>query len=268
MNEGTDLLAPWQPASIEIGQTLHWHIGPLKLWIQKGEREWLLTTQQVPEDEQSMVAAEPQDAPEEVEWRRWAGGDRQGVVQLVPVTPDRSVVVRPRHPLAFPPEAGGTFYARIPVWVRVTVGPDGAVTLCELPTLTLSNTWFGPDTTEGQLCYAMKTTAPGDRSEVTMVPHRVVCTLRLHNGADGPLDFQRLCVRCEHLSIYGADGAMWSSEVAVTYRGEGGQSKVRCVEEPFEKRDDVSLLSPPRTPASGSLLARSFAGFVRLGNLL
>ena len=268
MNEDLNLLEPWKPAPIEDGQTLYWQIGPLKLWVSRCGHEWLVTSREDPEDEETVVTAGAEQVPKELEWRRWAGGEEANVVQLVPVTPTRPVVVRPRHPLAFPPGSDGIFYARIPVWVRITVGENQAVTLCEIPTLTLSNTWFGVDTTEGELCYAMKSAARADLKEVPPAPHRAVCTLTLKNGAENPLDFQRLCIRCEHLTIYGISGQLWSSQVALTYHGEGSESRVRYLEGQLQKREGAVVLSPPRTPVSGSLFAKSFAGLARLRRLI
>jgi hypothetical protein len=265
MNESMDFLELWKPVLIEDDQILHWQVGPLELWVCRSGREWLVTSREDPEKEEGVEACVAKPVPEELDWRRWAGGEESNVVELVPATPPRPVVVRPRHPLAFPPASGGIFYARIPVWVRVTVGEGQAITLCEIPTVTLSNTWFGVDTTEGELCYAMKSAARADLGSVPPVPHRVICTLTLQNGAEGPLDFQRLCVRCEHLTIYGINGHLWGSQVALTYRGEGSESRVRYVEGQLEKRGGSRVLNPPRTPVSGSFFAKSFASLARLG---
>ena len=267
MTEQAQLLEPWQPATLEAGRTLHWQIGPLKIWLTHREKEWMLASQEEKGEEEALVIAEHQEAPEDVEWRRWAGTGSNSIVQLTPVMPDRPVVIRPRNPLTFPPGAGGTFYARIPVFVRVTVGQDRALTLCDIPSVTLSNTWFGVDTTEGELCYAMRSTAPSQREEVIPRPHRAVCTLRLRNTAEEPLDFQRICLRVEHVTIYGTEGCMWSSEVSVSYRGQADESKIRYIEEPFKSREGSLVLGEPRTPPEGGMLARSFAGLLRLGNI-
>ncbi|MEF8787867.1 MAG: hypothetical protein V5A84_02245 [Planctomycetota bacterium] len=268
MSDHPNLLEPWEPITLEAGQTRLWQIGPLKLYIHRSGHEWHLATEEVREQEDGLAVAGEAEPGEDIQWRRWANPGGEDRLRLAPLMPDRPVVVRPKAPLAFPPGAGGTLYARIPVWVQLNVGgEDHEVTLCEVPSITLSNTWFGPDTTEGELCYSMASTLVSELESVNPAPHRAICALHLQNEAEEPLNLERMCIRGQQISVSGLDGCLWTSEVTVTYRDPAEPSRVEYSDKRFRKDENAKELTPPRNPITGGLVARSFARVASIGNL-
>ena len=267
MMDSTQLLEPWRPRSLEAGETRLWQIGPLKLYLYRTEHEWHLASELVREEEDEMAVAEEATAPEDLEWKRWANPNGHDRVRLAPLMPDRSVVVRPKSPLAYPPGTESTLYARIPVWVQLNAGPqEKEAALCEIPSLTLSNTWFGPDTTEGELCYALASTLVSDLEHVTSAPHRSICAIRVRNESEEILHLERLCIRAQHLSIYGLDGRLWSSQIKVDYQAPAEPSRVEYSDNRFRGREDAEHLAEPRAPIREGLVARSFARVASLGH--
>jgi hypothetical protein len=77
--------------------------------------------------------------------------------------------------------------------VRVLSGNKKKVRFLEIPSQTLSNTWFG-DTMNGELCYALTTRALRKVEEHVTLPERIICPVRILNNGNEALDFQSLCV--------------------------------------------------------------------------
>jgi hypothetical protein len=88
-----------------------------------------------------------------------------------PMLADRPVVVRARQSVFIPPGEEAMLYLSTPVWVSIDLG-EPARALREIPVLRLSDTWFGPSTREGELCYAARTHARNHLDQVPRRPHR------------------------------------------------------------------------------------------------
>src|SRR5690625_5517561 len=75
----------------------------------------------------------------------------------------------------------------------------------EIPTKILSDTWFGPNTQMGTLCYASKTYTRSSRQEVTPRPHRAVTPVTVRNQSEELLSIDKLSIPVPHLALYGRD---------------------------------------------------------------
>jgi hypothetical protein len=73
-------------------------------------------------------------------------------------------------PLYVPPAEIATIFVRSPLWLRIEVG-DALIALQEVPMLRPSDTWFGPTTMEGELCYASQTYARLNLEKLPIGPH-------------------------------------------------------------------------------------------------
>lgn len=220
-----NMMNVWEPQPSKPGDTVHWRIGPLDLWVKQEDEEWLVAVSRGEQERQALVDAE--GPPDDLDWLRWAAHVTDSRIRVTPTLPDRSVIVRPSSPLQIPPRQEARFFVGVPIWVRLTVEPHTgkAVQIGEIAALPLSNSWFGTPT-EGELCYALRTRAKRSLEELTPVPHRAVCSLLLRNNSEDTLDFQRLCLRARHLNIYEGARHLWTNEGKVAYKGEETLSEV------------------------------------------
>lgn len=249
----------WKPSRIDKGQCLHWQVGPLRLWVQRTDVEWQLAFERKPEEEDGLAAGVPSEITAELDWKRWAAGEESNVVQIVPVMPDRPLIVRPESPLKIPEGNHALFYVTVPVWVRVTVGEAQQVSLCEEPTAILSHSWFG-EPIAGELCYSLRTTARRTLETLGNRPNRAICPVHIKNDATGQLDFQRLCVRVSHLNCYAGKEHLWTSEVDVAYKGEEQLAQIDYSEGPPAGDEVGDLLSEARTPLAEGFIQKTFGG--------
>ena len=147
----------------------------------------------------------------DVDWRKEASDDAETIrygmtatspeVYLVPMLADRMVVVRPEIPFNILGGQKVTIFVRTPIWVSVETGKD-KIKLSEAPVERMSDTWFGPSTVEGQLCYAAKTHGVMDISEIVKVRHRAITVINIENEGKEVMYVERLNVPVKNLAIY------------------------------------------------------------------
>jgi len=247
----------WNPVPLEQERDYYLCIGPLALWIRRSGDEWLLASGQRVDDAPTEAAAVAGEKPEEIEWTRFVLADESTTVQLLPVLPDRAVVVGSETAVKILPGNRALFFVSVPVWVRVTVvgKKKKRTALSEIETVKLSNTWFG-DPMTGELGYSLTTSARRTLEDSVPVGYRAVCPVLVKNAAAEPLDFQKLCIHVENLRVYGGVKRLWTNEVTITYTGPDQPALLSFSDRPPALEEESVLLSEERIPVSKSLLKK------------
>ena len=193
----------WEPKDLKRNTDYHWEIGSLKLWIRRTEIEWLVAFEHRPGDLDAVkpVVSKKGQKPEELVWNRFVFEDPSCIIQLMPSLQDRAVVVSSETPVKILPANSALFYVSVPIWISIFAGEGMKAMLSEIPTVILSNTWFG-DPMNGELCYSMRTHARRLVGELRVSPQRAVCPFRIRNNSSEHLDFQMIAVHVEHLKLY------------------------------------------------------------------
>lgn len=232
----------WQTATVESERLHRWALGPLELLVRRVGDELHLAVERGEQMQVVPLEPRPADAPEPtaepVDWTRWVvdprgkAGDALSL-EFQPVMPDRPVIARPESALRVPAGAAALFYVSIPVWVRLISQADRAMTLCEIPSMVLSNIWFG-EPTAGELCYSLSTTARRRVDQSPSQPHRALCPLHLRNEAAEELHVQRIRVPVVNLTLFDDGDRMWTNRVDVVHQGGDAGSAIEVVPGPPE----------------------------------
>ncbi len=215
----------WTPPAIGKDQTLDLCIGSLHLWIHRGEKDWYVA-HEIEDESEARCSAAVSDAPlcAERDWTRWILDDQTDRVHLTPCLPDRPLIVRPEMPMCLMPKQSVQFFVGIPIWLSITFDAKHKQAI-EIPSMTLSNSWFGP-LTEGELCYAIRTTAKLHQQDLRPSAQRAVFPMEVRNSSDEKLNFERLCLRPQYLNIFQGDTRIWTSKGRVSYRGAEHWSRI------------------------------------------
>lgn len=237
------------------GETQRLDVGPLTIWIRGVQNELWVASHRAGEGEEPL-----RELPEDVQWSRWALNEGQRHIRVLPVFPDRPLVVKPEHPFTLMHRASARVYMRVPAWVRLEAleRPEGGPTLLtEIPSVHLSDTWWG-DFLDGELGYWLVTKGRRSITSDLFEPHLVMAALQLDNLSSDDLAVEKLALRVEHLSIYERDGWLWAEEVRVEYHGEAEGSEIHMDDLPPAEVAGAREISPARHQTR-SFRARTFA---------
>jgi hypothetical protein len=239
-------------------------IGPLVLWFTRAHDEIhiaaeRLTAESVENETTSFARVDDRGRPN-LDWKRWVVGDACSQILILPVMPDRPVVVRPDVPVKIPKDQEALFFFSIPAWARiVTVKPERTI-LCEEPSVVRSNIWFG-DLTSGELCYSLRSRARRNVADIEAKPHRVACPVRIRNATGSQFDVERFCVHVEYLNIYKGTTRLWTNEVLISYQGEDAVNKIEYAQKPPGYEAVEGIIGEARAQFKETLLKKSLGTF-------
>lgn len=239
-------------------------IGPLTIWLRREEDELHIATQR-DLDEADWHREEPptpaeSEQPEDLKWNRYILAAASKEIALRPVVPDRSLIARPESVVELPPGRQATFYISMPVWIAVVEMTQPPVTLVELPTIVLSNTWFG-STMEGELCYSLSTRARRNVTDAERRPYRAICCLEVRSDFEDLLKIQRLRVHGPNLDMFTDGQHLWTNRVVARFKSPTQGSEVEVMRS--GPRADLRRVASARVPLIGSALSRMIGLFRR-----
>ena len=262
--------------------------GPTRVWVERRRHDWRVFSDASPDVDGDEVGAErpravtPDDLPDLDPRVRFCFADAPERLVVSVAQADRPVVVRPATPLSIGPGERVTLFVSTPTWMVLAVervrrtrpGPRGTggaagepQRLTEIPLERPSDTWFGPNTVMGELCYATRTAGYLRLDDVPRRPHLMVTPVAIENKADAPLEFERVHVPVPLLGVYvDTAGALWTNTVQLTRETSGDLAAVRVESGvPISARGASERLTKPRIEATRGSVVRAFSRLLHMG---
>ena len=253
---------PWGEHKFTSDEIVEISIGTLRLWWQLRDSELWLAYKHIGENSNADSAEKKEEdnkgIPEDLDWLRWSIGKHECKFRVSPVLPDRPVIVKPEASFRLIKGSSSRIFVRIPVWLRIENMDKPDKPIIEIPTVVLSDTWFG-SFTGGELCYWISSSA---RSQVEADPERnylTICPIKITNGSDEDLVVEKICIRAAGLSLFFEGNQLWSDEVSLTYRGTDNVSRINFSGKSPDECNNAQIISQPRQPVHRGLVAKSFA---------
>ncbi|MBN1349468.1 DUF432 domain-containing protein [candidate division KSB1 bacterium] len=245
----------WEQFEMPTADILPWQLGPLHVWFKNIAAElWVAYEHIDPEQGAAEIRSVP---PEDVNWLRYAFQAGYHNIQFVPLLPNRPLVVKTEAPFRLLNDAETKIYIRVPIWVKIEMVNKKKITLTELPTVTLSNTWFG-SFTEGELCYWLSSGARRTIAPDAARPYMVICPINVINRADEDLFVEKICLRVANLSLFYDGIQLWSDETNVFYKGSSEFSDLEVTGVAPSEAKSAQLIASPRNPVKKSIASRTF----------
>ena len=244
----------WGPLTVDPGEMRRVQVGPLTLWLQRMEHEWRVAHLPAKDPDASPETTQvdlevPQDMLTLEHVQRFAVAGIAGEISLTPALADRPVVARPEKPFCLPEGAEAVVYVSSPLWVVLSTAQD--LKLIELPLVRPSDTWFGPSTREGELCYASRTFLRMSLDNVPRRPHRAITMVRILNTAATALPLRALKLPAPHLALYRAgDGQLWTQDITFERSMDDTLATLRVKDRRPAMAPDAEPLTGPRARTS------------------
>lgn len=247
----------WRERRLPEGARAGWRIGPLRLWLERRQGDWRMSRlagRDALDSSQGDLPGEP-PLDEDLVVDRWVGGAADDGVRLRPLLPDRAVVYRPQQPVFVLAGEEARAFVSVPLWLEVELLPSGrrmAAGPCHRP----SDTWFGPDTLQGELCYASRTTLRLNRDELPDYPHRAVCAITILNRAADALAINRLRLPTDLLGLHEREGRLQTEDLLLVREAERELTEIRTLSTVGGRAQSgqAPLAEPRRRPDSGGTL--------------
>lgn len=233
-----------------------WDIGTLRVWIKSIDHDIWIARQYGLEKHTSTLGATR--GGESLEWMRWAFEHPHTSLHFRALFPDRPVVVEPETTFVLSPGAKAKIYVSCPLWLRIEAIGESNHVIEELPTTTVSSTWFG-SFTDGELSYWTSTRARRQVESTERNHDRAVCAIMISNTSNDELKVEKLCLRVQGFSLYRSGEQLWADDTHVTYYGKNVTSEIRSSGGPPAEAPNAEFISAARDPMSSNLTARTFA---------
>jgi hypothetical protein len=252
---------------LQIDAPAFWQVGPLQFWLTHSEQEWRFaslpggdTLDPTLARDLTGAVVEPPEA--EANARRLGFHKTRNRLRLAPMTADRPVVVKPVTPFMLPPGEELTLYISTILWLQVQVG-DPLKEFLQVPLFRPSDTWFGSSTRDGEMCYALQTSARLRLENLPVRPHRAISALRVRNKAEENLVIEKVLLPMPHMSLFAAaDGQLWTEAVTLDHAEGAHEAPLNLSDGPPSQAGKTHKISGPRQKAARGLLTRAFSGLM------
>lgn len=183
--------------------------------------------------------------------------DTAATLRVVPALGDRPIVARPGASLNILAGGQAKLFVSTPLWFRAEIASSGQP-IIDAPFWRPSDSWFGPSTREGELCYAKYTDARTEMEQVEFKVQRAVTTFNIVNKHKDPLLIERLSVPVPMLSLYAdSEFRLWTESITVTRGSNDEAAEVVISEGAPVATSPMELVTAPRKALEKRTLIRS-----------
>lgn len=255
----------WGRFTIEVGHSALWQLGPLRLQVMRHTHVWELVWSSQPNPLLDSVSLERSQGylpiPEGASIARFATAPENTDLILTPELADRSVVADLKSSFHILTGDALTFFVSTPLWIRVeTSRPQrgDARFLLDIPSWRPSDTWFGPSTREGELCYASRTVARVDLEDVPLHPVRALTRIHVQNRGDAGILLDKLRLPVQHLKLYSdREGTLWTQGVNITQALEDEPGTLQLSKGSPVQAQEATWVADSREERAGTRLRRA-----------
>ena len=252
---------PWGEFDFDSEVWRRWRLGPTTLWIQRLPNEWRVAWQESrdPGVELSLEVAreDPEGPPEAAQCERIASQRLSERLRLSPRLADRSVVARPETRFRLAPQGEVEIFIGTAVWLRLE-NVDPELVLLEVPARRLSDSWFGPSTTQGELCYSSQTAARLQRQNIPYAVHRAFTRVLLRNHAADDLVLERINLPVPNLALFeDPEGVLWTQSVRMERASDGKGAEVQIEAGPPDFSAASRRLAGPRVQVQRNIFSKA-----------
>ena len=250
----------WGKFNFEQKQSKQWCIGPLNLIVRRLNNEWQIAHERSDDIKLNWKIVNTEQLPETLDNNsRYVFQETTGQLTITPLLADRPVIARPRMPFNLPAGEEATLYVSSPLWLKLATGQSSEKELEDIAIQRPSDTWFGPSTQEGELCYASATHCRLNLDELPPQAHRAITPVLIRNNADTVLVVERLNLPAPLLPLYtDAANQLWTPKITLIRERDGDLAQLKIDDKAPDAASQAEQISSPRNDATDNALFRAF----------
>jgi len=253
----------WGDYDLSLEDSLLWAIGPFSLQVLRREKEWLVwyRQQDIEETDEDTWSLKKNVClhTEEGEVKRYVFNFTENGLLVMPRLADRPVLVKALKPLYVLAGQQIDIYVSTPLWFSVSVHSNGTE-LQEIPIVRPSDTWFGPSTMKGELCYASTTHGRLYLNDLQLRPHRAISPVTINNQTDKPLLLTQLSLPTPYLSLFDTDGGgLWTEAITLLNDDDSDLAKVSFADSPSLPHAAARQIVKARKKKESNMLLHTFS---------
>lgn len=147
----------------------------------------------------------------------FASPPSQLVIQ--PILADRPIVCRPIVSVMILPKEEISLYVSLPLWMQLYIS-DRDKPLLDIPTAHISDTWFGPNSREGEMSYVSRASEQLEVTPSDKHGMRATMEVKILNLSDEVVTLDKISVPTPNLDLYvDAIGRFWTRRITLTREG-------------------------------------------------
>lgn len=254
----------WGNEKLKTGNSSQWNIGPLSFAIEHLMEEWKISYERQEDDPNTLEhwsffsgAFSPIGYADTA---RYILRKRATSIEVKPMLADRTVVMRPAAPINLIAGEEVMLFVSSPLWVQICVDGDKPTLLQEIAIHRPSDTWFGPSTRQGELCYASKTSGRLQLDQIPQRPHRAITPLVVRNLASNTLLLERVALPAPLLSLFATDdGQVWTQTATLVRETDGDMASLQIGRGAPKESNGAKLISGPRKESEKGVFIRAFS---------
>ena len=226
----------WGDTSLALDEIKVWSLGARKIAIQRLDREWVVWNKELDSESTSQInvtSLKTANTFSDVPYSRHLVMQTTDTIHISPMLADRPIVARPATSLNILPGEQVELYISSPLWFLMTLNTN-ALPIVDIPFLRPSDSWFGPSTMEGELCYAKYTDARVNLAQIEKRGHRAITPVLIKNQHTETLVIERINLPAPFLSLYTDEQQdFWTQKVEITYHSDSDKAGLRLKSTPL-----------------------------------
>lgn len=253
----------WGDYNLSLEESLLWTIGPFSLQILRREKEWLIWHRQQTlagtDEETWSLTKNACMNNEEGEIKRYVFSRTEEGLHVSPCLADRPVIIKAVKPLHIQAGQQVDIYVSSPLWFSACVHSE-CTEIQEIPIIRPSDTWFGPSTMKGELCYASTTHGRLYLTDLPLRPHRAISPVKIKNQTDKPLLLTHLSLPTPYLSLFDTEGGgLWTEAITLLNDDDSDLAKVSFANGPPLPHASARKIVKARQKKESNMLLYTFS---------
>jgi len=240
----------WGDVSLALDEIKVWSLGERKIAIQRLEKEWVIWNKELDSESTTQITVtslKTASTFSDLPYSRHLVSQTTDPIHISPILADRPIVARPATSLNILPGEQVELYISSPLWFLMKLKLK-AFPIVDIPFLRPSDSWFGPSTMEGELCYAKYTDARVNLEQIEKRGHRAITPVVIKNQHTETLVIERINLPAPFLMLYADEQQdFWTQEVEITYHSDNDKAGLRLNPNPPKKGvGNMTLISDAR----------------------